>query len=181
MKVDVISRLLVSVFVVFLLDCGIAGKGPSGKRPGLEGEDLDPFDYSDEFGRVARSVRDLDVTSEGGTVPEDVSGGTGDRSGGGEGGEAVPGTGRPDGGVEAKVYGYRIQIGIDEDKDRMERLAERARTETDLRVYLEYEAPFYRVRVGNFRTRHEAEQYIRILKAKGFKDSLWVMSEIEVD
>jgi len=109
-----------------------------------------------------------------------VTGGTGDRSNGGNV-EVDSGAGRAGGGIEAKVYGYRIQIGIDEDKDRMEKLAERARMETDLRVYLEYEAPFYRVRVGDFRTRDEAERYIRILKSKGFKDSLWVMSEIEID
>jgi len=34
----------------------------------------------------------------------------------------------------------------------------------DLPVYLSYEQPYYRLRVGDFRNRVEAEKYLRILK-----------------
>jgi hypothetical protein len=34
----------------------------------------------------------------------------------------------------------------------------------DLPIYLSYEQPYYRLRVGDFRNRVEAEKYLRILK-----------------
>lgn len=36
----------------------------------------------------------------------------------------------------------------------------------DLPIYLSYEQPYYRLRVGDFRNRVEAEKYLRILKPK---------------
>ena len=36
----------------------------------------------------------------------------------------------------------------------------------ELPVYLTYEQPYYRLRVGDFRNRVEAEKYVRLIKPK---------------
>jgi cell division septation protein DedD len=82
--------------------------------------------------------------------------------------------------AETTGSGYRVQIGIDDNKERMENLVQYARSRVDYPVYLEFEPPFYRVRVGDFRTREEAEQCVRRLKSDGFENALWVMSAINV-
>jgi len=42
-------------------------------------------------------------------------------------------------------------------------------------VYVEFEPPFYRVRVGDFQTRKEAESFVKVLQDLGFRGSFWVM------
>ena len=60
---------------------------------------------------------------------------------------------------KARINGYRIQIYFNEDKSTA--LGQKATflsSYSDHKAYLDYLAPNYRVRVGNFRTRLEAEQ-----------------------
>ncbi|MFC1528833.1 SPOR domain-containing protein [Candidatus Latescibacterota bacterium] len=47
-----------------------------------------------------------------------------------------------------------------------------------MNVYLEFETPFYRLQVGDFTTKADAEKHVKILKDKGFKESLWVITKI---
>jgi len=59
-------------------------------------------------------------------------------------------------------------------------MADYARSKVDLKVYVVYEVPFYRVRLGDFQTRTEAEKHVKILKEMGFKESLWIPSKINI-
>ena len=63
------------------------------------------------------------------------------------------------------ITGYRIQIFMESGNEALN-LAEEARDEfaekfTEIPAYLAFRAPYYRVRVGDFRTRLEAEQFLR--------------------
>ncbi|UKN00868.1 SPOR domain-containing protein [Paracrocinitomix mangrovi] len=57
------------------------------------------------------------------------------------------------------IDGYRVMIYFDQDKSKAE--SEKARFMSmynDVSTYIDYSAPNYRVRVGNFRTKLEAEK-----------------------
>ena len=170
--------LLLAFICLTLLASG-CGMGTKATRPSgtpVRGEDLDPFMYGDEFKSAGRT---WDTPQQGMTGDGSMATGGSADDVEGEAANAGDARRRVVGGNEP-VYGYRVQIGIDKDKARMEQLAERAEKKVDHAVYLEFEAPFYRVRVGDFRLRSEAEHCVKILKDSGFKDSLWVMSEIIV-
>ena len=175
-KLNTVTLVLVALAVAVLSGCGIGGKTGMISAGGA-GEDFDPFQYGDEFVDLKQAVPDTRPSPET-ILPADRP----DAAAEMDVSETEGGTAETPSTVSetpAHVYGYRIQIGIDQNKERMEALMQRARSRIDLDVYLEFEAPFYRVRIGNFKTRKEAEQYVKELKDKGFRDSLWVMSEIE--
>ncbi len=168
---NVCTLLLLAVLAV-ASGCGMAAKNAAEAPPRAPGEDLDPFAYSDEFS-VNETSRYSPETRN--TEPASPSETTQIRPSvpiAGESGQSVipadPAT-PPPGTV------YRVQIGIDEDKEKMEALAERAENRLDYPVYLIYEAPFYRVQVGDFRNADEANRQVRLLKEKGYKNALRVM------
>ena len=73
---------------------------------------------------------------------------------------------------------YRVQIGIFDIRADADKLAESARSKTDYPVYVEYITPFYRVRVGDFVRKIDAEECVVFLKQKGFSDSRYVYTNI---
>lgn len=60
-----------------------------------------------------------------------------------------------------KIWGYRVQIFFDKSKDNTDR--EKAKFKTryghGIECYVEYKAPNYRIKVGDFRTEIEAEHF----------------------
>ena len=76
------------------------------------------------------------------------------------------------------VTTYRVQIGIFDIRADTDILAESARSKTDYPVYVEYITPFYRVRVGDFVRKSDAEECVAFLKQKGFSDSRYVYTNI---
>jgi len=162
-RLTVIVLLLASLAVH---GCGVGGSRLTNGRAGSIGEDIDPFAFGDEFARETDSI-EYSPTAEPINKPPSETAAH-------QSAEPI----RPSAG--ANVYGYRVQIGLFEDREQMERTAEQARSVQDLPVYVEYEAPFYRVRIGDFTTRESAEDYVRFMKEKGFVDALWVMSKIQL-
>jgi hypothetical protein len=73
---------------------------------------------------------------------------------------------------------YRVQIGILDNKTDADKLAKYARSNTDYPVYVEYITPFYRVRVGDFVRKSDAEKCVIFLQKKGFSDARYVFSDI---
>ena len=66
--------------------------------------------------------------------------------------------------------GYRVQIFMEIGNDAISH-AEAMKSSfmkafPELPVYLTYEQPYYRLRVGDFRNRVEAEKYMRLIKPK---------------
>jgi len=66
------------------------------------------------------------------------------------------------------VQGFRVQVfstaNIDEANARKTALEEAIPHE---RVYLEFDPPAYKIRAGNFLTRHDADRFVRFLSDKG--------------
>jgi hypothetical protein len=69
---------------------------------------------------------------------------------------------------------YRIQIFNSNTHGLAQREFGIATEVFDGNVYLDYEVPYYKVRVGNFPTRGEAEQYLSTVKDAGY-DAAWVV------
>ena len=67
------------------------------------------------------------------------------------------------------ALGFRVQVfsttNIDEASAKKTELEEAIPHE---RVYLEYDPPAYKIRAGNFLTRHDADRFVRFLSDKGF-------------
>lgn len=68
------------------------------------------------------------------------------------------------------MSGYRVQIfmEIGNEAIRHAEAMKRSFSEAfpELPVYLSYDQPYYRLRVGDFRNRVEAEKYMRLIKPK---------------
>lgn len=85
---------------------------------------------------------------------------------------------------EARRYmqGYRIQVMSTKDT----KLANEAKTKLyqefpELTTYLKWQAPFFKVKVGNFKTRAEAEEYLEQVK-RFFPSGVYiVLDTIEVN
>ncbi len=79
-----------------------------------------------------------------------------------------------DTGETASLIGYRIQIMQTEDAEEARKMQKDAILELDADVYLIYDEPYYKVRVGDFRTRYEAEQFLEKVQRKGYA-SAWIV------
>jgi cell division septation protein DedD len=77
------------------------------------------------------------------------------------------------------VYGYRVQIFAFESLERAEAAAQEARVKLDLPVYVEYVPPYYKVRVGDFLIREEAEAVRDRLRISGYRDAFIVETLIK--
>lgn len=70
--------------------------------------------------------------------------------------------------VSNTMSGFRVQIFMEIGNEAVDHanLVKKEFEELypDLPIYLSYEQPYYRLRVGDFRNRVEAEKYLRILK-----------------
>ena len=72
--------------------------------------------------------------------------------------------------VSKTMPGYRIQIFMEIGNDAINHAQSVkysfTRAFPEIPVYLSYEQPYYRLRVGDFRSRIEAEKYLRLIKPK---------------
>jgi hypothetical protein len=84
--------------------------------------------------------------------------------------------------ARSKMMGFRIMIMSTNDQNKATSAKSKAYQEfPELRTYLHWQAPFYKVKVGNFKTREEAEEYIEHVK-RIFPSGVYVVREtIEVN
>lgn len=136
-----------------------------------EYEDFDPAPYREE----APSVGDEEGVEH--DVPERLLSGTAAE------------------GVEQTVQGYRVQVLSSKDQSTAEEAATTAQqwwrenksaapeglfsAEEDLPVYTVYRQPYYRVRVGNFTSRAEAERALKFLQQR-YGDAFIARGEVTV-
>ena len=145
-------------------------------------DEIDPFDYGDEFENTGR-------------IKTDRTPGGGDRESGAQGrietgepettmpGEANAGRSQKSG---ISFYtdpswnnaSYQVQVGVYENRDNADAMVRRIKSQFDLPVDIIYNPPFYRVRVGNFIEKSEAEKYVHLFRNKGFTDARWVHANI---
>ncbi len=80
-----------------------------------------------------------------------------------------------------KVYGYRVQIFATIYKDKAEKIRAEAQEKVEYPVYVEEIAPFYKVRIGDFQKREEAEQFLSVAqKSLGYSDAFVAETIINV-
>lgn len=84
--------------------------------------------------------------------------------------------------ARSKMMGFRILIMNTNDQNKASSAKSKAYQEfPELRTYLHWQAPFYKVKLGNFKTREEAEEYIDHIK-RVFPTGVYVVREyIEVN
>mgnify|MGYP000641304635 CR=1 FL=1 len=77
------------------------------------------------------------------------------------------------------LYGYRVQILATSNKEKADMFAKEAQARfKDQKVYVEFISPYYKVRVGDFLTREEAETFRARAKSLGYFDAFIVESPI---
>ncbi len=70
--------------------------------------------------------------------------------------------------IEIPQYVYRIQVGAFSVADNANRLKEEISQKVNVTVLVKYEGGFYKVRVGEFYTRDDAENFLNKLRNLGY-------------
>ncbi|MHC1738789.1 MAG: hypothetical protein AB9882_12355 [Ignavibacteriaceae bacterium] len=80
-----------------------------------------------------------------------------------------------------RAYGYRVQLAETEDFDEAENIR------TDLyfktvarRIYIDFDSPFYKVKIGDFTNSFDAKEYSFRLSQLGFKNTTIVKDSINI-
>jgi len=79
------------------------------------------------------------------------------------------------------TFGYRVQVFAGAARDGAEAVAAEARGKLGEAVAIEYQAPFYKVRIGNCVTRHEAERLRERVTEAGYEGAFIVETTIELE
>jgi len=81
-----------------------------------------------------------------------------------------------------EVVGYRVQICAVSDEQQARSIQREAIINfIDENIYLKYDAPYYKVRIGDCMTKHEAEQLQKLAISRGFSDAWVVRTKIKVN
>ena len=84
-------------------------------------------------------------------------------------------------GIHNRKIGFRVMVYMAEEKAMADWCLNRVRAKVkDQEVYMVFQAPSYKIVVGNFLDFEAANQYRFILKQKGFNNTMVVRSEIWV-
>jgi hypothetical protein len=76
------------------------------------------------------------------------------------------------------MQGYRIQVINSNDRNKVFAVkAKIYQTYPELKPYLMYQPPFYKLKVGNFKTKEEAEEYRKEL-SRDFPTGVYVVRDI---
>ncbi len=155
-----------------MIETGGAVSGRSGMK-----EEIDPFDLGDEFA-ISQQAKASSETNTSTAVPDGSSPASA---------EIPPATYRtgkdtvqtltlpvPD----EDVMGFRVQIDMFSNESEAQQLARKAELKFAERVYIVYQAPFFRVRIGDFVTKEEADNYVKKLQNAGYKKSRWIPTTI---
>ncbi len=74
--------------------------------------------------------------------------------------------------------GFRIQIINTADRSKAIDAKSRVyQLYPELKAYLQYQSPYYRLKVGNFKTRQEAEEYLRSL-GRDFPNTVFIVRDV---
>lgn len=166
-KICVMNRLISSIFIVLLLVFGCGGGKRTVQSPDLsEGttprglellqEDFDPMQLVEPPLPIRPRQEEEPLPASGLDLPDSA-------------GQDIP----------KEVIGYRIQIFQTEDATDARNFQKDALLRLDADVYLTYDNPYYKVRVGNFETRFEAEEYLATLESRGYRTAWIVRTRIE--
>ena len=79
------------------------------------------------------------------------------------------------------VKGYRVQIVISQNVNELEVIQDKLMQSVDKKIYIIFELPNYKLRVGNFLNRKEAESFQKKIVRLGYKTAWVVPTMIEME
>ena len=171
-------RWTIGATAVFLISCG--GQQVRHQKSGAEEQykhfdpmslDDDDVSLTDIMGAESSRIRKPEGVSEKGKENPDARAETTDSS---DSTEVAT--------VEMEeVSGWRVQIFASEKFEVAQRVKEEAMEVFDVPVYVPFETPYYKVRIGNCRTLGQLEELIRIAKQKGYRTAFQARTRILVE
>ena len=79
------------------------------------------------------------------------------------------------------VKGYRVQIVISQNVNELEVIQDKLTKSVDKKIYIIFELPNYKLRVGNFLNRKEAESFQKKIVRLGYRTAWVVPTMIEME
>lgn len=79
------------------------------------------------------------------------------------------------------VKGYRVQIVISQNEEELKNLQNEIEKSIDEKIYVIFELPNYKLRVGNFLNRKEAENFQNTIVRLGYRTAWVVPTMIELE
>ena len=79
------------------------------------------------------------------------------------------------------VKGYRIQVMISENQEDLVLAKEKLESDIKEKIYIQFELPNYKLRIGNFSSRKKAELYRTKIVQLGYRSSWIIPTLIELD
>jgi len=79
------------------------------------------------------------------------------------------------------VKGYRIQVAISQDENDLIDIKEKLELTIEEKIYIKFELPNYKLRIGNFDSRKKAEAYRNRVIQLGYRSAWVVPTLIELD
>tara|TARA_Y100000389_G_scaffold45645_2_gene40473 strand:- start:6191 stop:6604 length:414 start_codon:yes stop_codon:yes gene_type:complete len=79
------------------------------------------------------------------------------------------------------IKGYRIQVAISQDEMDLVLIEEKLKTVIKEKIYIKFELPNYKLRIGNFDSRKKAESYRKKIINLGYRSAWVVPTLIEQD
>ena len=76
--------------------------------------------------------------------------------------------------IQADIEGFRVQVFATQDRNKAEGIKEELSFKFDENIYIIFEAPNYKVRIGNFLDRDDAEK-LRVELVKESLSSSWIV------
>ncbi len=83
--------------------------------------------------------------------------------------------------IKEEAEGFRIQIMMLENADTAQKVRQEAEELFNIGVYVDFEPAFYKVRIGDFTDRFQAEVTLEIVRSKGYRDAFVVTSKVWVE
>ena len=161
-----IKYLVMVVGLIFFIGCASSSKIQTdtdsgvGKASGKYDESFDPLTLDDDDIEIGKEDSGTQINQ------------TGNESDNTQGNEQV---------LMHEVEGFRVQIlatqGIEAATLQQQRAVDRF-SDRDYKVYLIYEAPLYRLRIGDAINRKEAEDIRDIAKERGYDEAFIVRSKV---
>ena len=159
--------MVVLIFSLLVLGCGstrkLGGKSAEEKykeRPGVINENFDPMRLDREEVQIQRTTNieskseDIDLLLQEDNSPQE----------------------------SREVVGYRVQICAVSDEQKAREIQREAILNfIDENVYLKYDAPYYKVRIGDFEKKEDADKIKQIAISRGFKDAWVVRTKIKLN
>jgi len=89
-------------------------------------------------------------------------------------------SGLPSASKEAAVLGYRVQLFSSADYYEVIAKRNEAADKFTQEIYLDYEAPYYKLRLGNFTDKEKADELKNSVKSDGFPDAWVIQTKVVV-